>query len=164
MWNTHYPIDWHIGWLTQYAKPLHLRRRGTAPLERPNARRVQLDLFYDYRTNVELYPKWQAFLKTQQPKTIILPGAERCLLHARGWRGLPQGFARCRNASSGGRPLCSGGLAERDRQWHARFLREQGSAQRSPASECLRTMAGLAGGASKEHAQDGRGVERPPKK
>ena len=38
---------------------------------RPNARRVQLELFYDYRTNVELYPKWQAFLKTHQPKTII---------------------------------------------------------------------------------------------
>ena len=25
-------------------------------MERPNARRVQLDLFYDYRTNVALYP------------------------------------------------------------------------------------------------------------
>jgi pimeloyl-ACP methyl ester carboxylesterase len=107
-------------------------------MERPNARRVQLDLFYDYRTNVELYPKWQAFLKTQQPKTIILPGAERCLLHAGGWRGVPRGFARRRNASPGGRPLCSGGLAERDRQWHARFLLGQSSAQSSPASECLK--------------------------
>jgi pimeloyl-ACP methyl ester carboxylesterase len=45
-------------------------------MERPNARRVQLDLFYDYRTNVELYPKWQAFLKTQQPKTVIFWGQE----------------------------------------------------------------------------------------
>jgi len=26
-------------------------------LQRPNARRVQLDLFYNYRTNVTLYPK-----------------------------------------------------------------------------------------------------------
>jgi hypothetical protein len=25
-------------------------------MQRPNARRVQLDLFYDYRTNVGLYP------------------------------------------------------------------------------------------------------------
>jgi hypothetical protein len=40
-------------------------------MERPNARRVQLDLFYDYRTNVSLYPKWQAFLRDRQPKTII---------------------------------------------------------------------------------------------
>jgi pimeloyl-ACP methyl ester carboxylesterase len=43
-------------------------------MERPNARRVQLDLFYDYRTNVDLYPKWQAFLGTQQPMTIVFWG------------------------------------------------------------------------------------------
>lgn len=43
-------------------------------LERPNARRVQLDLFYDYRTNVELYPAWQAFLRERQPRTLVLWG------------------------------------------------------------------------------------------
>jgi pimeloyl-ACP methyl ester carboxylesterase len=43
-------------------------------LERPNAKQVQLDFFYDYRTNVELYPKWQSFLKDRQPKTIIFWG------------------------------------------------------------------------------------------
>jgi pimeloyl-ACP methyl ester carboxylesterase len=43
-------------------------------LERPNAKRVQLEFFYDYRTNVELYPKWQAFLKNRQPKTVIFWG------------------------------------------------------------------------------------------
>ena len=35
---------------------------------------VQLDLLYDYRTNVELYPHWQAFLRERQPKTLILWG------------------------------------------------------------------------------------------
>jgi pimeloyl-ACP methyl ester carboxylesterase len=45
-------------------------------MQRPNARRVQLDLFYDYRTNVELYPKWQAFLREQQPKTVIFWGQD----------------------------------------------------------------------------------------
>src|SRR5215831_10209774 len=45
-------------------------------LDRPNARRVQLDLFYDYRTNVALYPQWQAFLRTHQPKTIIFWGQD----------------------------------------------------------------------------------------
>ena len=45
-------------------------------LARPNARRVQLDLFYDYRTNVERYPEWQTFLKTRQPKTIIFWGQD----------------------------------------------------------------------------------------
>ena len=43
-------------------------------LERPNAKQVQLDFFYDYRTNVALYPKWQTFLKEKQPKTIIFWG------------------------------------------------------------------------------------------
>jgi pimeloyl-ACP methyl ester carboxylesterase len=43
-------------------------------LARPSAKRVQLDFFYDYRTNVSLYAKWQAFLKNHQPKTIIFWG------------------------------------------------------------------------------------------
>jgi pimeloyl-ACP methyl ester carboxylesterase len=43
-------------------------------MERPGARRVQLDLFYDYRTNVELYPQWQQFLRQRQPKTLIFWG------------------------------------------------------------------------------------------
>jgi hypothetical protein len=30
---------------------------------RPNAHRVPLDLFHDYRTNPALYPTWQAFLR-----------------------------------------------------------------------------------------------------
>jgi pimeloyl-ACP methyl ester carboxylesterase len=45
-------------------------------LERPHARQVQLDLFYDYRTNVTLYPKWQAFLRDRQPRTIIFWGQD----------------------------------------------------------------------------------------
>ena len=43
-------------------------------LQRPQAKRVQLDLFYDYRTNVELYPKWQECLRRHQPRTIIFWG------------------------------------------------------------------------------------------
>jgi len=41
---------------------------------RPNAQRVQMDLFYDYRKNVQLYPKWQKFLQDHQPKTLIFWG------------------------------------------------------------------------------------------
>lgn len=36
--------------------------------------RIQLDLFYDYRTNPELYPVWQKFLRDTQPKTLIFWG------------------------------------------------------------------------------------------
>jgi pimeloyl-ACP methyl ester carboxylesterase len=45
-------------------------------MERPNARRVQMDLFYDYRTNVTLYPQWQNFLREHQPKTLIFWGQD----------------------------------------------------------------------------------------
>jgi pimeloyl-ACP methyl ester carboxylesterase len=43
-------------------------------MQRPHATRLHLDLFYDYRTNVPLYPKWQAFLRERQPETIIFWG------------------------------------------------------------------------------------------
>ena len=43
-------------------------------LERPNARQLHMDLFYDYRKNVQLYPEWQKFLQDRQPKTLIFWG------------------------------------------------------------------------------------------
>jgi pimeloyl-ACP methyl ester carboxylesterase len=43
-------------------------------MDRPNARKAQMDLFYDYRTNVGLYPQWQKFLRERQPKTLIFWG------------------------------------------------------------------------------------------
>ena len=45
-------------------------------MQRPQARRVQMDFFYDYRTNVALYPQWQAFLRSRRPKTIIFWGQD----------------------------------------------------------------------------------------
>ena len=43
-------------------------------LQRPYGKQLQLDLFYDYRHNVTLYPVWQAFLREHQPHTIIFWG------------------------------------------------------------------------------------------
>jgi pimeloyl-ACP methyl ester carboxylesterase len=45
-------------------------------MERPHARQVQMEFFYDYRTNVALYPQWQAFLRSRQPKTLIFWGQD----------------------------------------------------------------------------------------
>jgi len=45
-------------------------------LQRPNAVRLNLDLFYDYRTNVPLYPAWQTFLRERQPETLIFWGQD----------------------------------------------------------------------------------------
>jgi len=43
-------------------------------LDRPGNRDIQMDLFYDYRTNVSLYPEFQAFFRTNQPPTLIVWG------------------------------------------------------------------------------------------
>ena len=43
-------------------------------LQRPHGRQLQMDLFYDYRSNVQLYPEWQSYLRTVQPKTLIFWG------------------------------------------------------------------------------------------
>lgn len=43
-------------------------------MRKPNGLRLNLDLFYDYRTNVALYPHWQTFLREKQPKTVIFWG------------------------------------------------------------------------------------------
>jgi pimeloyl-ACP methyl ester carboxylesterase len=63
-------------------------------MERPNARRVQMDLFYDYRTNVALYPQWQKFLRDSQPVTLIFWGQDDIFFTREGGeaylRDLPQ--------------------------------------------------------------------------
>lgn len=43
-------------------------------LDRPGNRDIQMDLFYDYRTNVPLYPEFQNFFRTHQPPTLIVWG------------------------------------------------------------------------------------------
>jgi pimeloyl-ACP methyl ester carboxylesterase len=45
-----------------------------ALLERPGIDEIMLDLFRDYRTNVALYPQFQAFFREHQPPTLILWG------------------------------------------------------------------------------------------
>jgi pimeloyl-ACP methyl ester carboxylesterase len=43
-------------------------------LNTPGQAQIQSDLFYDYRTNVEAYPKWQAWLQKTQPRLLVLWG------------------------------------------------------------------------------------------
>jgi pimeloyl-ACP methyl ester carboxylesterase len=50
-------------WTDEYA---FLSAPGQAP--------IQIDLFYDYRTNVAAYPQWQAWLQQTQPKLLVLWG------------------------------------------------------------------------------------------
>jgi pimeloyl-ACP methyl ester carboxylesterase len=43
-------------------------------LNAPGQAQIQSDLFYDYRTNVDAYPKWQAWLQKTQPKLLVVWG------------------------------------------------------------------------------------------
>lgn len=43
-------------------------------LNSPGQADIQSDLFFDYRTNVSSYPKWQAWMQKNQPKLLVLWG------------------------------------------------------------------------------------------
>jgi pimeloyl-ACP methyl ester carboxylesterase len=53
------PDNWTIDW---------------TKLGRPGNAEAQIDLFGDYKTNVELYPEFQRFFRERQPPTLILWG------------------------------------------------------------------------------------------
>ncbi|WP_276168342.1 alpha/beta fold hydrolase [Zobellia alginiliquefaciens] len=53
------PDTWHLDYLR---------------LSRPNAHAVNIDLFYDYQNNLKLYPKWQHYLRENQPPLLIVWG------------------------------------------------------------------------------------------
>jgi pimeloyl-ACP methyl ester carboxylesterase len=43
-------------------------------LIRPGMDRIQLDLMFDYRTNVAAYPRWQAYLRERRPPVLVVWG------------------------------------------------------------------------------------------
>lgn len=53
------PDNWTLDW---------------ALMQRPGNIDMQLDLFGDYRTNVELYPRFQQFFRLRRPPTLVLWG------------------------------------------------------------------------------------------
>ena len=53
-------------------------------LDRPGNAEIQLAMFYDYRTNVPLYPRWQQYLRSYQPPTLIVWGANDPIFPAEG--------------------------------------------------------------------------------
>lgn len=69
---------------------LKLRHVGTSPnqhrydpdnwrddehfLARPGQAVIQTDLFYDYRTNLQSYPRWQAWLREHRPPMLVTWG------------------------------------------------------------------------------------------
>jgi pimeloyl-ACP methyl ester carboxylesterase len=53
------PDTWHLDFLR---------------MNRPNAQKVNLDLWYDYQNNLKQYPKWQQYLRENQPKLLVVWG------------------------------------------------------------------------------------------
>jgi pimeloyl-ACP methyl ester carboxylesterase len=53
-------------------------------LTRPGNNDIQLAMFYDYRTNVPLYPKWQQYFREYQPPTLIVWGKNDYIFPADG--------------------------------------------------------------------------------
>jgi pimeloyl-ACP methyl ester carboxylesterase len=43
-------------------------------LNAPGQAQIQSDLFYDYRTNVDDYPRWQAWMREKKPRLLVLWG------------------------------------------------------------------------------------------
>ena len=43
-------------------------------LNQPGQAEIQSDLFYDYRTNVDAYSKWQAWMREKQPRLLVIWG------------------------------------------------------------------------------------------
>jgi len=48
-------------------------------LNQPGQIDIQTDLFYDYRTNVEAYPKWQAWMREKQLRLLVIWGKYEAL-------------------------------------------------------------------------------------
>ena len=53
-------------------------------LSRDENAEIQLAMFYSYRTNVPLYPEWQAYFREHQPPTLIVWGKNDFIFPAEG--------------------------------------------------------------------------------
>ena len=53
------PDTWHLDYLR---------------MSRPNAHKVNIDLWFDYQNNLKLYPLWQQYLRKHQPPMLIVWG------------------------------------------------------------------------------------------
>jgi len=53
-------------------------------LTRKENNEIQLAMFYDYRTNVPLYPEWQQYFRDHQPPTLIVWGKNDFIFPADG--------------------------------------------------------------------------------
>jgi pimeloyl-ACP methyl ester carboxylesterase len=65
-------------------------------LDLPGRKQIQLDLAFDYHTNVVLYPEWQRWMKSHQPPTLVLWGENDPFFTADGARAFLQDLPKAR--------------------------------------------------------------------
>ncbi len=95
-------------------------------LDRPGNNDIQLDIFYDYGTNLALYPRVQAWFREQPAADPDRLGQERQDLPGGRCPSLPARPARCRVSPARHRPLRARGQGGRDGALDPRFPRAQG--------------------------------------
>ena len=99
-----------------------------ALLDRPGNVEIQLDLFYDYRTNVPLYPQSRPIFREHAAADADRLGQERRDLPGRRRASLQARSAGCRAAPARHRAFRAGGQGRRDGAPDARLPRPEGRA------------------------------------
>ena len=85
-----------------------------ALLDRPGNAEIQMDLFYDYRTNLPLYPAVQAYFRKHQPPTLIVWGKNDKIFPADGAYPYKRDLPDVEFHLHRHRPFRAGGQARRD--------------------------------------------------
>ena len=66
-------------------------------LNQPGQVEIQSDPFYDHRTNVENYPRWQAWMHEKQPRLLVIWGKYESSFDSSEPEILPARCAQCRS-------------------------------------------------------------------
>jgi hypothetical protein len=77
-------------------------------LNQPGQADIQSDLFYDYRTNVDSYPKWKAWMREKQARLLVLWGKYKLSFDPSEPEALSTRRAEGRSARGRWRSLCVG--------------------------------------------------------
>ncbi len=98
-------------------------------LDRPGNAAIQLDLLYNYQSNVALYDRWQS-TSARPAENADRLGKERSVLHRRRSQGLSAGSPQGGIAPDRYRPLRTGRLQRFHRRAHSAVFRFVGARSR----------------------------------
>jgi len=104
-----------------------------------------MDLFYDYRSNVPLYPQFQAFFRKYQPPTLIVwgkndfifpaEGAARTGLICRTWRRIYSTRVILPSRRTGKRSPVGSKSSCRSRKWRDDLARRHSNRRSSKEAD-----------------------------